>query len=119
MELSFTMTDDILIAGLTGELDHHSAGEARSALDSTVAAFNARWLVLDFSGVSFMDSSGVGVVMGRYNKMQERGGRVFLTGCSQYVKRILHMAGIFTIIEYCATIEEAMDKAAALSGGEE
>ncbi|MDO4552851.1 MAG: anti-sigma factor antagonist [Bacillota bacterium] len=111
MELSFDMTDEVLIAGLSGELDHYRAAEAREALDSTAAAFGASSLVLDFSGVSFMDSSGVGVVMGRYNKMRERGGKVYLTGCSHFVKRILDMAGIFTIMEYCMTVEEAIDRA--------
>lgn len=108
MHILNEMTDDILIARLEGELDHHSAAEVRAAIDETLDAFCGKHLIFCFEKVTFMDSAGIGVVMGRYNKVKETGGTVFVADCSEYVDRILSMAGIFTIAVRCNTVEEAI-----------
>lgn len=108
MHLSFQMTDDILIASAVGELDHHSAGTVRTEIDETMEAFQCRHLIFDFEKVTFMDSSGIGVVLGRYNKVIKRGGRVFLANCSEFVEKILYMAGIFSIVDKQKTVEDAI-----------
>lgn len=108
MGIAFEMIDEILIAVLSGELDHHSSGETRETIDRTFSTFHARDLVLSFEGVTFMDSAGVGVVMGRYNKVKEKNGSLAVTNCSDYCERILEMAGIFTIAEKYETVEEGI-----------
>jgi stage II sporulation protein AA (anti-sigma F factor antagonist) len=108
MGITFEMIDDILIAVLSGEMDHHSSGETRETIDRTIDAFQATDLVLSFEGVTFMDSAGVGVVMGRYNKVREKNGRLVITNYSDYCFRILEMAGIFTIVNGYLTIEKAI-----------
>lgn len=105
--LDFKMKDDVLVADIAGDLDHHQAAQAREEIDKTIDTFKTKHLVLDFSKVEFMDSSGIGVVMGRYNKVKEKGGNIILIGCSKYVKLILEMAGIFTIVSCCDSLEEA------------
>ena len=65
-------------------------------------------MILDFSQVSFVDSSGIGVVMGRYNKVKEKGGSILIAGCSEYLRTILFLSGIFTIIEESASAEEGI-----------
>ena len=69
--IEFQMTDNILIARVTGDLDHHSAKDVREQIDDAMRAFFAKHLVFDFSKMAVMDSSGIGVVMGRYNKIRE------------------------------------------------
>ena len=108
MQSSFQVTDDILIAAAYGELDHHSAGKLRDEIDEAMEAFHCIHLVLDLKRVTFMDSSGIGVVLGRYNKVRKKGGRLYLTGCSDYVERILHMAGVFSVIEKKNGVEDAV-----------
>lgn len=108
MHLDFQMTDDILIASAFGELDHCSAAALRTEIDETMDAFQCRHLIFDFEKVTFMDSSGIGVVMGRYNKVTKKGGRVFLASCSQYIEKILYMAGIFTIVDKQKNVEDAI-----------
>lgn len=108
MELNFDMTEDILIAKIGGELDHHNALVTREDIDKTMDVFHCRHLILDFSGVSFTDSSGIGMVMGRYNKVKAMGGSIYISGASQYVRRILEMAGIFTIVGESPTSQEAI-----------
>lgn len=108
MGITFEMIDDILIAVLSGELDHHSSVETRETIDRTFDTFQAKHLILSFDGVTFMDSAGVGVVMGRFNKVREKKGKLAVASCSEYIDRILGMAGIHTIAKNFPTAEEAI-----------
>ena len=64
---------DTVTALLTGEIDHHGAGRLRDSIDETLRRTCPRLLVMDFGGVEFMDSSGIGIVLGRYRLMQDMG----------------------------------------------
>lgn len=97
MGILFEMVDDILVAILSGELDHHNSGAIRESIDRTFDTFQARHLILSFREVTFMDSSGVGLVMGRYNKTAKKQGRLSIVGCSDYIDRIFDMAAVYTI----------------------
>ncbi|MBQ6948485.1 MAG: anti-sigma factor antagonist [Firmicutes bacterium] len=103
-----------LVAELAGEVDHHMAAALRTVLDEEIRTAaddrNPIHLIFDFRSVTFMDSSGIGVILGRYQTIRERGGQVFVTGCDPYVERILNMAGVFMITTYCASVNEAMMK---------
>lgn len=88
-----------LVAWLGGELDHHSADTVRAALDSALSRTGTKRLVLDMSAMTFMDSSGIGVVLGRYRKMKDRGGSVAVRGLSEKMDRILRLAGLYTVVE--------------------
>ena len=82
-------------AALAGELDHHSAAETRLALEALLSDAGIAELTLDLARVSFMDSSGLGVILGRYKTLSARGGKLFLSGANKYVDRILRMAGVY------------------------
>lgn len=99
MYIDFEITDSILIVKMTGEIDHHKSADIRGEIDGAYTAFSCTHLVLDFSKVSFVDSSGIGVIMGRYNKVKEKGGKLVICGCSDSMRNILFMAGIFTIVD--------------------
>lgn len=107
--ITFDLSDDTLIVHLTGELDHHTAAVVRDEIDKTMEAFQSKNLIFNLSGITFMDSSGVGMIMGRYNKVRERKGNIVIFGCSTYTDRILEMSGIYTIIERRDMLEEAID----------
>lgn len=108
MEVKYEITEDILIARLSGELDHHSAADIREDIDAAIGAFQAAKLILSFDNLTFMDSAGIGVVMGRYNRMKEKGGKLFLAGGSDYVRRILGMAGVYTLARHYETVEDVI-----------
>ena len=97
MPVSFQKRQQKLIACLTGEIDHHSAASMRSEIDRRIRQDKPSVLYLDFSGVTFMDSSGVGLVMGRYRQIQPYGGVLELGGMSPAVKRIMYLSGIESI----------------------
>ena len=108
MKAEFEITDDILIVKLSGEVDHHGTAKIRDEIDSTYRVFGSRHMILDFSAVSFIDSSGIGMIMGRYNKVQETGGRMQICGCSEYMRSIILMSGIFTIVRECGSVQEGI-----------
>ena len=87
-----------VIAMLNGEIDHHSAKALREAIDNELIKGDVRELVLDFSGVGFMDSSGLGVIFGRYNKLIAMKAKLKLVNVPKRIERILRMAGVYTLI---------------------
>lgn len=94
-----------LIVYLTGEIDHCRAESMRKEIERLLSDRNICRLMMDFTDVSFMDSSGVGMIIGRYKTMLERGGRVYARGLQPTVRRLFHMAGLHRIIE----LEDAED----------
>ena len=108
MNLQFYVKEDNLVVIMEGELDHHSTEEARNKIDNQLDVEGINKLILDFSKVSFMDSSGIGVVIGRYKKLSAKNGRVCIVGVSPSVKRVFELSGMFKIIGLYDSIEEAI-----------
>lgn len=95
-------TEHGLIAELCGEIDHHSAAYLRAQIDAELLSSKPACLILDFTKVTFMDSSGIGLVMGRYRNMSEWGGKIVIRNLPPHLKRVMKLAGIQKI----AVIEE-------------
>lgn len=100
MQMIFYVEDDTLTVALSGEIDHHVAERLRKDIDAEIAMCSTKNLALDFSKVEFMDSSGIGMVLGRYKKVHGAGGRVTIRNATRLVKQILDMSGVFTLMEY-------------------
>ena len=96
-----------VIVRLAGELDHYCAQSIRRELDSLIADRTVRWLILDFSHLQFMDSSGIGVILGRYRQMRDRGGSVAVVNMNRHIARIFHMSGMDRIIRHIDRPQEA------------
>ena len=95
-------SDGSLTARISGEIDHHTAKPLREKLDREIMLYRAPRVTLDLSGVCFMDSAGLGLILGRYAKIRELGGRLYIAGASPEVERILRLAGadkLATMIE--------------------
>lgn len=99
MDVKITVKQNTLIAAPAGEIDHHSAAAVRKKIDDAIEKNSCTDVLFDMSGVEFMDSSGIGIILGRYNKVSANGGRVYITGESEYMRKILDMAGVFRIIQ--------------------
>ena len=96
--LSHVRKKDVLLVRLVGELDQCSASGIRRDLDQMLLDPRVRHLVIDLKDMPFMDSSGLGVILGRYRMMQERGGTVSLMHLSPQVKRVYDLSGMARII---------------------
>ena len=89
-----TYENGVLTAFLDGEIDHDAAAKIRTRVDATAQSLKPRVLCLDFGGVGFMDSSGVGLVMGRYRAMKLMGGTLRVVNVPDRLYRIFAMSGI-------------------------
>ena len=78
---------------LSGELDHHSVKEMREIIDGALADHRPQKVILDLGKVSFTDSAGLGLVLGRYAKVKDYGGVIELCEVSEEFMRILRLAG--------------------------
>ena len=90
---------DELVIRLSGEIDHHSAVAVRSEIDGRIADLRPRRAVLELSGIDFMDSSGLGLIMGRYQKMRAVGGELVLREPNERVLKIFRLAGLEKIVK--------------------
>jgi len=81
------------------ELDHHNAEIIRTGADKIIEGQNIRSLIFDFSMTNFMDSSGIGVIMGRYKKLRFMGGVVIAIHVNERIRKILTLSGIYKIID--------------------
>ena len=84
-----------LVFSLSGEIDHHSAAYLREEMDMEIYRYKPKKMCLDFSKITFMDSSGLGLAVGRYRKVLALGGEVSLVwGKNERCGRIFQMAGL-------------------------
>ena len=97
--LSYEKNRGRLTVRLQGELDHESVAPIRAELDQLLTDPKVKHLVLDMEGVSFMDSSAIGLVIGRYKALSRRGGSVSVARAAPRVDRIFEMAGLYQIVE--------------------
>lgn len=106
MDLQFDSEKDKLFVWVNGELDLMVAARLRTELDSALDTKQARRLVLDFSGVNFIDSSGLGVILGRYRRLTEIGGTVQIENANTQVYKILELSGLSRIMEITQNVVE-------------
>ena len=89
----------VITVRLRGEIDHHSAVSVRTEIDALICEGVPRKLVMDLSEIDFMDSSGLGLIMGRYALMQRIGGELTLKDPNERIMKIFELAGLGRIIK--------------------
>lgn len=85
-------------AGIQGDIDHHSAAGIRSEIDAVLENSTPGVLILDFGGVKFMDSSGIGLILGRMRVLEGFGGKLFLKNVTGHAEKIVKLAGLSGLI---------------------
>ena len=93
-----------LVAEICGDIDHHTANYFRGEIDKAIRSHNPLTLILDYSQVTFMDSSGIGLVMGRYKIMSEMDGEVIVASPPAYIRKVLQLAGIHRLTKIVTDI---------------
>ena len=97
-QIGYEQLQSTLVLRLPTEIDHHSSKEIREKTEGYLREGEIRHLVFDFSRTTFMDSSGIGAILGRYKRMRERGGSVTIYGADPQIRRILRIAGVDKLI---------------------
>ena len=93
-QVSYEEHGDALVIRIRGEIDHHSAVSARAGVDDALATRQPERVVLDLSGVDFMDSSGLGLIMGRFALVRRYGGKLEVADPSAAVLKMMRHAGM-------------------------
>lgn len=108
MNLKFSSKGSTLVIKMSGELDHHYADNARRKMDNEILKATTKNVVFDISGLSFMDSSGIGIIAGRYKNISNIKGKTVIVSTNPQINKILEMSGIFKIIPLLNTVEDAV-----------
>ena len=108
MEINVNITKNVLIVSPVGELDHHTAKEVKTLIEEVIKNRGVKNLVFDFSRLSFMDSSGIGVIVGRYKLVSSLGGQVAISSPAGSIRKLLHMSGIEKIIASYESTDDAL-----------
>ena len=108
--LQTTKQGDALTVYLTGEIDHCVAEGLRNEIEMLIVAHDPHRLILDFSQVSFMDSSGIGLIMGRYRALGMKQGCILAEGVNEHIQRLLRLSGVHRYMEIRESIEEGSKK---------
>ena len=109
MDIKFSNRGSTLIAAFSGELDHHFAEYARNKIEGELLKATTRNVIFDFSGLSFMDSSGIGVIVGRYANIKKLGGKMAIICKNPKIFRILEISGILKLTPVFDDLEYALD----------
>jgi stage II sporulation protein AA (anti-sigma F factor antagonist) len=98
LQIDMEVKGNVLCIRLEGELDHHTAEILRNEVHATLDQKDIKHIVLNLELLSFMDSSGLGVILGRYKHIKNSGGEMIVCAISSEVKRLFEMSGLFKII---------------------
>ncbi len=107
MTKDFHIGRNALIFHLRGEIDQYAAAELRERIDIEIESSPKRNLIIDLKDVELMDSSGIGLIVGRYKLITSIGGNFAVCSASDYVRKMLELSGITKIIKHYKTVAEA------------
>ncbi len=110
MNVEFKKENNALVVKLQGEIDSESAKFLRRSIDIEYDEVGAKDMIFDMRDVGFMDSSGIGLIIGRYKRVSALRGKIKIFGCDSTVKRIIDLSGLGKIVTVCKTEEEAVGR---------
>lgn len=105
----YEVKGETLIVHLPDELDHHTAEEIRKGTDQLFYARKIRDVVFDYKNTHFMDSSGIGLVMGRYREVRYLKGDIYITCVNKKIARILEISGLYRVAHTAEMVDDALD----------
>ena len=98
MKFTYNKMDKSLELSITEEIDHHTAEKIRNRADYEIQKYMPRVFLIDFQNVQFMDSAGIGMIIGRYKTVSMFGGKVYMKNVNGSIKKVFEMSGILKII---------------------
>ncbi len=110
LTIELDVKQDVLCIRLSGELDHHTAEELRNMVNETIERDQINHIILNLEKLAFMDSSGLGVILGRYKQIKLKNGEMVVCAISAPVKRLFEMSGLFKIINLETSEQMALER---------
>ena len=109
MDIEISKKGRALVVKIDGEIDHHSAERVKDRIDSDFRRTNAKHILLNFERVRFMDSAGIGMIIGRYKLAQKEGGELAMVNISPETERIFELSGLHKIIKTFQNVDTALN----------
>jgi stage II sporulation protein AA (anti-sigma F factor antagonist) len=110
LQVNTMRAGEILIVYLKGELDHHTAPKVREIIEQELLEQEYKHILLNMSSLEFMDSSGIGMILGRYKQLLSRGGKMGICEMAPSIYRLLEMSGLFKILIVSDTERHAISR---------
>jgi len=107
---NFRFIKDVMIVNLKGELDHHIADRIKEDIDYAMSKKNIKKILFNFKNVTFMDSSGIGMLLGGYKSIKSIGGALGVCNVNERIKKVFDISGLFSIIPCYTDENEAVEK---------
>lgn len=114
----FEQEEDTLIYYLPDELDHFAAETLKKKTDEVFENNKINFLIFDFAKTTFMDSSGIGLVTGRYRRVSDHGGNVYVVNVSDEIDKVLTLSGIYRIVQKMNSKDEIIEEIIKQKKGE-
>lgn len=109
MNVGFDLVNNKLIIRIDGDIDHHTCEEIRSKIDNEIMKRNPKSIIFDMKNVNFMDSSGIGVIIGRYKLIMTNGGIAAMVNVRPQIKRVYEICGLKKIIPVYENEKQALE----------
>lgn len=106
--VNFSMTRKALVVSVTGDIDQHNAASIREQIDLKISFEGVRKVIFDFSNLDFMDSSGIGIIIGRYKLMTAVNGEVCVVVRKPTLRKLLELSGVQRIVRICDSLADAI-----------
>lgn len=97
-----------LIVKIDGDIDHHVSMQIKEKIEREFKLLNCTNIIFDFSNVKFMDSSGIGMIIGRYKMLEKLGGKIYITNVNEKLNSIIEISGLKKIIGFYDSVEKAL-----------
>jgi stage II sporulation protein AA (anti-sigma F factor antagonist) len=110
MKLTTDMQSGIFIVRIAGELDLSSVSEFRQTVDKVLNNQRSKYLLMNLEQLTFIDSSGLGAILGRYKKVNLLGGKILVTNVQPQITRIFELSGLLKILAIYPTEAEALEQ---------
>ena len=107
-EMKLGVANESLVVKFIGDLDNLVSENYKSKLEAIINENKYKKVIMDFSNVTFIDSSGIGLILGRYNQLKKTNGTLYVCGVNKQTEKIFNIAGIWTIIEKYESINHAL-----------
>lgn len=108
LHIDLEVISEVLIVRLRGELDHHTAENLKLQLEEKILKGNVQNIVLSLEHLHFMDSSGLGVILGRYKQITAKGGEMVVCSINPMISRLFELSGLFKILKIRQNEGEAL-----------
>ncbi len=106
----YEVTRNCMVIKLKSDLDHHCAQYVKERSDQLIDKRHIKHIIFDFEGISFMDSSGIGVIMGRYKRVSLSGGKIGVTHINTTVDRVFRLSGLYKIVTLFSSNQAAIEE---------